>query len=229
MRSVIPNALTSLNLIFGVLSILSTIKADYSLAGIYIILAMIADALDGRAARYFGVSGDFGKELDSLCDLGSFGVAPAILIYQYSLSAIGNIAIAVILMFAVCGAMRLARFNVNVSTVQGFFMGMPIPAAGCMIATFVIADLQGLSSTIILYSVLMLGYLMVSSIKYPDFKGKGNPIKPVSAIITAFSMLYIVYLLGLENIYRTIPFLVFLSYSLLGIFNSVYCLIFAKR
>ena len=229
MRSVIPNALTSLNLVFGVLSILATIKNDFFWAGVCIVLAMIADALDGRAARYFGVSGDFGKELDSLCDLGSFGVAPAILIYQYSLNASGNVGIIAILAFAVCGAMRLARFNVNVSTVQGYFMGMPIPAAGCMVATFVMADLSQTPSAIILPAVLLLAYLMVSNIKYPDFKGKGNPIKPVATILTAAGVVCLIYLIGIEKIFVAVPFLVFLSYSLLGILNSIYCLIFVKE
>lgn len=228
MRSIIPNALTSLNLIFGVLSILATIKNDFFWAGAYIVFAMVADALDGRAARYFGVSGDFGKELDSLCDLGSFGVAPAILIYQYSLHSVGNIAVLAILAFAVCGAMRLARFNVNVSTVQGYFMGMPIPAAGCMVATFIMADLHNISQNIVLPAVVILAYLMVSSIKYPDFKGKGNPIKMPATVLTAISIISFIYLIGFTNILIAVPFLVFLSYSLLGIFNAIYCLLFAK-
>ena len=83
-RRIIPNSISALSLTFGVLSIFDTFEGNFSRAAIFIILAVIADSMDGRAARFLGVGGgEFGKELDSLCDLGSFGVAPAILIYQY--------------------------------------------------------------------------------------------------------------------------------------------------
>ena len=89
-RRIIPNSISALSLIFGVLSIFDTFEGNFSRAAIFIILAVIADSLDGRAARFLGVGGgEFGKELDSLCDLGSFGVAPAILIYQYGMTDLG--------------------------------------------------------------------------------------------------------------------------------------------
>lgn len=229
MKSIIPNTLTSLNLVFGVFSIISTAKGDFFAAGLYIVFAMVADALDGRAARYFNVSGEFGKELDSLCDLGSFGVAPAFLLYQYSLANYGMTAQAAAAIFAVCGAMRLARFNVNVSVVQGFFMGMPIPAAGCIVATFVMADFAGLSQNIILLAQLVVAYLMVSSIKYPDFKGKGNPIKMPSTIMTVLLLVYVVFNIPTDKMVSAIPFLVFFTYATLGIINQFYCLLTTKK
>ena len=88
-RSAIANAISSLNLMFGVLSVFATFEGEYKTAAVMIVLAVVADSLDGRAARALGVSGEFGKELDSLCDVCSFGVAPGILIYQYALMDIG--------------------------------------------------------------------------------------------------------------------------------------------
>ena len=119
MKKQIPNALTASNLVFGMLSIISTYNAEYFLAAVFIIIAMIADGLDGRAARYFKVSSEFGKELDSLCDLVSFGVAPAFLAYAYSLHDLGYVGMAGAVFFATCGALRLARFNVNTTVVKG--------------------------------------------------------------------------------------------------------------
>ena len=113
MRSFIPNLLTVSNLIFGVFAIVATFHGLFLQAGIWIVVAMVADGLDGRAARYFKVSSEFGKELDSLCDLVSFGVAPAILAYIFLLNEYGLAGAVVAAAFATCGALRLARFNVN--------------------------------------------------------------------------------------------------------------------
>lgn len=227
-RAIIPNALTSLNLVFGVMSIFSSFENDFFMAGVYIILAMIADGLDGRAARYFGVSGEFGKELDSLCDLGSFGVAAAVLIYQYALTEFGVIGQIPALLFAVAMAFRLARFNVLASSVSGYFMGMPAPAGGCILATFVMAGFENINPTIVLVGVVVYAYITVSNIKYPDFKGKGNPIKTPSTIIMAAIIAYIIYIIPSENLVKAIPFLGFFAYSLVGVVNHFYCMLFAR-
>ena len=134
-KSLIPNILTSANLVLGFCSILSTYNANYTWSTLFILLALVADGLDGRAARFFGVSSEIGKEMDSLCDLVSFGVAPAFLAYSYCLKDYDYFGWAVAIVFALCGAWRLARFNVNVTVVHGFFMGLAIPAGGCLIAT----------------------------------------------------------------------------------------------
>ena len=134
-KSLIPNILTSANLVLGFCSILSTYNANYTWSTVFILFALVADGLDGRAARFFGVSSEIGKEMDSLCDLVSFGVAPAFLAYSYCLKDYGYFGWAVAIAFALCGAWRLARFNVNVAVVHGFFMGLAIPAGGCLVAT----------------------------------------------------------------------------------------------
>lgn len=181
---------------------------------------MIADILDGRAARYLGTSGPFGQELDSLCDLGSFGVAPAIMVYQYGLINTGMLGKLVVIAFAVCGALRLARFNINISTVSGYFMGIPIPAAGLVLSTYIMSGLA-LPPWVLLPLILGVAYLMVSSIKFPDFKGKGNPIKIPPMIL--------VLLIGVCLLY-SIPnawlFVIMFIYCLLGVINHIYCKFF---
>ena len=176
MKSVIPNMLTSLNLVLGMGSIISTFQGSFYQAAILVVLAMVADGLDGRVARFFNASSEFGKELDSLCDLVSFGVAPAILAYAFYLKDFSAVGYVAAIAFATCGALRLARFNVNTTVVKGYFMGLPIPAGGCVLATFIMLDIKP-DGIIFPLMVLIFGYLMVSKVKYPDFKGKGEKIR----------------------------------------------------
>lgn len=182
MKTWIPNFFTSLNLVFGVFSIIAVLGGDFTLAAYFVVGAVAADSLDGRVARYLGVSGEFGKELDSLCDLGSFGVAPAVIAYAFMLKDFGWIGAGVAAFFACCGAFRLARFNVNAAVVKGYFMGLPIPAGGAVVATFVMMQYRA-PGWIFPIFVAVVGYLMVSTIKYPDFKGKGEKIKPVPVVL----------------------------------------------
>ncbi len=226
-RTWIPNAFTFSNLACGIISILFTMQKDFFYAALFILLAMVADAMDGRAARYFGVSGRMGEELDSLCDMSTFGVASAVLVYQAHLSKMGLMGLAAIVVFALCVCYRLARFNVNTSTVKGFFMGMPCPAGGCLLATFILADLYA-PIYIIFIGTVLFSYLMVSDIKYPDFKGKGNPIKRNSVIITALLIAYVIYLIPTSQLLISILFLIFFSYAVLGIVNYFYCILFVK-
>jgi CDP-diacylglycerol--serine O-phosphatidyltransferase len=218
LRSIIPNALTALNLVFGVFAIISAYHGQFLQAGTLIFAAMIADGLDGRVARYFGVSGDFGKELDSLCDLVSFGVAPGFLAYVLVLNELGFIGMVIAALFATCGALRLARFNVNVGIVKGYFMGLPIPAAGCVIATFIMTGLkpQGIWFPIMMSIVALL---MVSTIRYPDFKGKGEPIRLIPAILTLALAAYLIYTFRQINL-----FIPFFSFALFGILNTAFAL-----
>lgn len=224
MRSVIPNALTALNLVLGVFAIIYTFHGSYTTASLLIVGAMVADGLDGRVARFFKVSSDFGKELDSLCDLVSFGVAPALLSYVFLLKDFGTAGALTAAAFATCGALRLARFNVNTGTVKGYFMGLPIPAAGCVVATFVMLGVKP-SGWLFPLMVLIFAYLMVSTVRYPDFKGKdGEPIRLIPAVLTVVLAVYILYL-SLE----AILFVPFFSYALFGILNTVFGLFDAKR
>lgn len=165
-KRLLPNIVTLSNLILGVLSLWLTMEEQYKEAAAAILLAMILDGLDGRLARRFKVTSDFGKELDSLSDLVSFGVAPALLTYASVLYVLGYIGLGVAIIFALCGAIRLARFNVlNIKT---YFVGIPITIAGPLLALFVL-----LSNRLPLYFypvvTILLSYLMISQIKIPKY------------------------------------------------------------
>jgi CDP-diacylglycerol--serine O-phosphatidyltransferase len=161
---ILPSLFTVGNLIFGIMSILYVLSEEYALSSIMIIISMILDVLDGRIARRFDVSSDFGKELDSLADVVSFGVAPAILLYTQVLSEYSGLGLAAILWFAVAGALRLARFNVK--TTKGYYQGLPITVAGSIIAVLsFMANL--IPSPVFLICAAILGYLMISTIRIP--------------------------------------------------------------
>lgn len=215
MKSWIPNALTSLNLVFGVFAILMVFQADFIMAAYCVVLALVADSLDGRAARYFGVSGEFGKELDSLCDLGSFGVAPAVMAYAFMLKDFGWAGYAVTAFFACCVAFRLARFNVNVSNVKGYFMGLPSPAGGAVVATFIMMEYKA-PGWIFPVLVAFVGYLMVSGVKYPDFKGQGEKIKPAPVVITLATVGVLLYFR--LDAWLFAPFFAFMLFGLINVF-----------
>lgn len=222
-RSLIPNILTSLNLVFGMSSVLCTFHGDLTMGAVCILLALVADGLDGRAARFFGVSSELGKEMDSLCDLGSFGIAPAFLAYSYALQFYGVFGGCVAIAFALCGMGRLARFNVNTDTVHGYFMGLAIPAGGCLVATSIwlcsLVDMDA-SGLYPVFPVLMLivAYLMISSVHYPDFKGDGEKIYLVAKVFALGVFLSTLYI-GRTALLPAIFFGIFAAYALFGIAN----------
>lgn len=159
------NFITFLNIMFGSTAILYTISGNYRLAAILILAAVMMDGLDGRVARRLHTSSDLGRELDSLCDIVSFGVAPAVLLYSQVLASnYGFMALAAFLIFIICGAYRLARFNVlNISE---YFLGLPITIAGGLLAILSLLAAY-LHPLIILILVLALGLFMISSIRLP--------------------------------------------------------------
>ena len=167
-KSSIPNIFTFINLSCGIISILYTFELNYLLASIFILLAGLVDRYDGRIARYLNVTSEIGKELDSLADLVSFGVAPSILMYTiYNLSEygpLGFIGLCVLLLLPICGAFRLAKYNI--STFEGVYTGVPITIVGCFLAFVVLVTLNISIPTIIPVLLMILGsYLMVSKIK----------------------------------------------------------------
>lgn len=222
MKSLIPNVLTGSNLVLGVFSIFATLQGAYTSAALLIFAAMIADGLDGRAARYFKVSGDFGKELDSLCDLVSFGVAPAVLAYVFMLKEFGTVGAVIAAAFATCGALRLARFNVMTGVIKGYFLGLPIPAGGCAVATFVMLGMKP-AGWWFPVMVAIFAYLMVSTIKYPDFKGKGEKIRIIPALIAVGLGAYIIVLS-----WQAVLFAIFFGYAVFGILNTAFSLFESK-
>lgn len=171
----LPNLLTTGALFGGFYAVLSGFSGGYELAAIAIFVAMVFDGLDGRVARMTNTSSDFGVQYDSLSDMVSFGVAPAVVVYGWSLSGLGKVGIAAAFVYASCAALRLARFNVDSGLNNGkIFIGLPSPAAAALIAGFVWSA-QALTPSLLLSSFTALltalaGLLMVSNFKYPSFK-----------------------------------------------------------
>ena len=157
------NMLTLMNLVFGSMAIISVLHLNYTGAVIYILLAAFMDGMDGKIARRLGVASELGKELDSLCDLVSFGVAPAVLLYsQVFLDSYPMLGLVAVLFYIICGALRLARFNVlNISE---YFLGLPITLAGFLLA-IVSLFASIIYPVIILLSVVFLSIMMISNIK----------------------------------------------------------------
>ena len=232
-RRLIPNMCTSSNLVFGMCSILSTYSGNLVWGSIFILLALVADGLDGRTARFFGVASEMGKEMDSLCDLGSFGIAPAFLAWAFVLHNHGILGIVVAIFFAICGMWRLARFNVNASVVHGYFMGLAIPAGGNIVAMTTLLFVQlGIDPMTfgIAYPIVMafVGWLMVSHVHYPNFKGDGaEPIYLISKIVALVLFLAILWL-GHAALLAALAVAVFCTYAVLGIVNSLLAS-FAKK
>ena len=232
-RRLIPNMCTSSNLVFGMCSILSTYSGNLVWGSIFILLALVADGLDGRTARFFGVVSEMGKEMDSLCDLGSFGIAPAFLAWVFVLHNHGFLGVVVAIFFAICGMWRLARFNVNASVVHGYFMGLAIPAGGNIVAmtTLLFVELGVDPMTFgIAYPIVMafVGWLMVSHVHYPNFKGDGaEPIYLISKIVALVLFLAILWL-GHASLLAALAVALFSTYAVLGIVNSLLAS-FAKK
>lgn len=172
----LPNLITAGGIFAGFYVIIATTDGNYATAAWFILLAAIFDGLDGKVARLTGTSSKFGVELDSLADVISFGVAPGVLLYVWALRPFGKLGWLAAFLYVICGALRLARFNVQVSTVESKrFVGMPIPAAACIVATCVLLFYElGGTGTIKMVSmvalVFLLAFLMICNIEYLSLK-----------------------------------------------------------
>ncbi len=171
----LPTLFTVGNLFCGYLSIWCSIRGTFETAALLIIAAAVLDMLDGRIARLTNSSSKFGEEYDSLADLVSFGVAPAVLAYSWGLSDFHRLGWMASFLFVVCGSMRLARFNIQTKVVdKRYFVGLPIPAAAGTIVTLVLATAEPLVDRYwmagLLVLTIVLSYLMISTIRYRSFK-----------------------------------------------------------
>ncbi|MHB8918195.1 MAG: CDP-diacylglycerol--serine O-phosphatidyltransferase [Desulfocucumaceae bacterium] len=163
---ILPSVFTSANLAVGMLALVYAFDGKFVAGSILILVAALLDRFDGQIARKLGVSSDFGKELDSLADLVSFGVAPAVTAYLWRLDNLGPFGIAVMIIFVICGALRLARFNLM--NVSGYFLGVPITIAGSLVALIVLAA-GSVHVVVAALMVVILSGLMVSTIRLPKF------------------------------------------------------------
>jgi CDP-diacylglycerol--serine O-phosphatidyltransferase len=193
----LPNLLTTGALFAGFYAVLSGFTGQFELAAIAIFTAMVFDGLDGRVARMTNTQSDFGVQYDSLSDMVSFGVAPAVVAYGWGVSDLGKLGLAAAFVYASCAALRLARFNVQAESSDGKqFTGLPSPAAAALVAGFVwstyeMAPSVGLS---VIGAVLTAaaGLLMVSNFKYPSFKEVDLRGKVPFIVILAVAMGFVV-------------------------------------
>jgi len=173
---ILPNLLTSGCLFMGFYSLAATYTGSFKNAAMAIIGAAIFDGLDGRVARATGTTTRFGVEYDSLADVIAFGAAPAFLVYGWALSGFGRWGWMASFLYCICGALRLARFNVQVNTVEkGQFNGLPIPAAAICVSSIVMLFyyLGGSGSfkhITVLLTIYVLAFLMVSTVRFNSFK-----------------------------------------------------------
>ncbi len=203
---ILPSLFTISNLFFGFSAILFAESGKYQVACIFVFVAAVMDMLDGRIARLTGTESQFGAELDSLVDIVSFGVAPAFIFFHWGFSYAGidlflkRLGWAAAFIFVSCGALRLARFNIQKSVVDSkFFVGVPIPIAAIFTISLILRFPEPVKSPLFTYVVSMMvifvSLLMVSKIKYYSFKKtkikKEKPYSFVIVIIILFAGLVI--------------------------------------
>ena len=219
-RYLLPNILTLGGVCLGISSIKFSIDGNFSLAIIFILLAAILDALDGRLARLIKGTSEFGKELDSLTDFVSFGIAPAFILYFWELNNYGRLGWAIILIYSVCCVLRLARFNLTkIDSDQmwktNFFEGVPAPAGGIMILMPLIYELSDLNlnfnvKALTPYITILIAVLLVS--KLPTLSLKKISISPRATVFI---------LLGIGMIFISLLYFTFETLLLAGVLYLV--------
>ncbi len=196
---ILPNLFTASSIFVGVISIVEASKQHFILASWLILLALIFDGLDGRVARMTNTTSQFGVEFDSLADIISFGIAPAILLYFFVGHEFGRFGILVSALYVIFGAIRLARFNISTAkTDPNVFIGLPIPTAAVFISMWILLfnkyTLQDYS-IILLFLALGVAILMVSNFRYPSFKkvqlDKPMVFKTMILLVLVASLLYL--------------------------------------
>lgn len=173
--AILPSLFTTGNLFLGFWAMVRTLHGQYAEAAPLIGWAILLDLIDGRIARMTGTTSEFGGELDSLADVISFGVAPALLAYSWGFGSVPRVGWLAAFLFVVCGALRLARFNVQRHAVDGrYFVGLPIPAAAAQVAAWVNLRPDALAGRAQALPALVLmvtfSFLMVSTFRYHSFK-----------------------------------------------------------
>ncbi len=216
-RYLLPNILTLGGVCLGISSIKFSIDGNYSLAVIFILFAAILDALDGRVARLIKGTSEFGKELDSLTDFVSFGIAPVFILYFWELNTYGKLGWAVTLIYSVCCVLRLARFNLTKINEQqswkkNYFEGVPSPAGGLLILMPLIFELADLKLNYNLknftpFFTVFVAILLVS--KIPTLSFKKISISPKATVFI---------LLGIGTIIISLLFYTFKTLLVFGIF-----------
>lgn len=244
-KNAIPSIFTLANMAFGMMAILSVANEEYLTACYFIIGSYIMDILDGRVARFIGAETEMGIELDSFSDFLSFGIAPAYMMYEFILKEYGIVAYPVALLYVICGALRLARFNLKSLSGESsktFFQGLPIPAAAGIIVFFVMSysliendtpkktisiinKTLPFFYTIFPFIIIAISLLMISSISYMALKSSKNfRIKSPLGILVSISVIFLIIFYPHNAL-----FVFFILYALSGIVYFIYRLFIPKK
>jgi len=244
---ILPSLFTCGNMTFGILSIFSSIHGNFIQAAWFLIGALACDILDGRIARMTKTTSEFGMQLDSLSDLISFGVAPAVMMYMLVLNTMGKIGISIAVLYVLCCALRLARFNVLAQSgeIHKHFVGLPTPASAGVILSFVLSyqllipeeyalnfktipalmELMPVFFNVMPVVIVVLSFLMVSNIPYMSFKKmKLTRIRTIElfALLIVLIILIVVYP-------QNIIFIIFMIYAASGILIHLPRIILRKK
>lgn len=196
----LPNTFTALNMGCGFMGILFALQGQFYKACMFIVVGALFDSVDGRVARLTGTQSSFGEQFDSLSDLISFGMAPAMIYYFKFLAGSGRPGMVVAFIFLLCGALRLARFNANIDKVSSdYFQGLPIPGAATAVIGFILLSVAfpniGLLEMIAIPYLLLYALLMISNVPFPSFKSsdwvKKNKRKVLFIIFTLIISIFL--------------------------------------
>ena len=221
--SLLPGILTTANVLCGFYAIMWVLKGRLFPASVAILVAALLDALDGRVARLTKTTSEFGVQLDSLADVVSFGMAPALLSYSFALSGFGRLGWIAAFSYLICGVLRLARFNTRCKTIEPkYFLGLPIPAAGLAVATSVtLADGEAPGTFLrVLFLILIaaISYLMVSNFKYRSFKQLNfAKMHPFGTMIILVAIVIVI-----AAFPGTMPFLTVIGYIVWGVIETLW-------
>lgn len=228
---ILPNLMTTASLCAGFMGMIMAMEGRYEMSALAILISCVLDGLDGKIARLTRSASEFGVQYDSLADVVAFGVTPAFLAYNWLLKDFGRLGLMACFLFIACGALRLARFNIQTKVVsKKFFVGLPIPAAGCTLATLVyfsaylpasvVESVLPMATLIMVYG---LSFLMVSKVRYASFKEYGwFKEHPFGSMVTAI-LLFV--LIASEP--KLLGFLFLFGYAVFGIFYTF--LVLAKK
>lgn len=226
----LPNLFTLTALFAGFYSIVAAMKGRFEVAAMAIFIAMLLDALDGRVARLTNTQTNFGAELDSLSDMVSFGVAPALLCYAWSLTTLGKIGWLAAFVFTATVALRLARFNSRKSTDKRYFQGLACPAGAGILASIIwLCEQQTVNghtvSLIMAVVTVATGLLMVSDIPYRSFKDTN--LKDRIKFVTMLAVALVLVLVAMDP--PKVLFVALVLYGLSGPFIRIWSLLKKKR
>jgi CDP-diacylglycerol--serine O-phosphatidyltransferase len=221
---ILPNLFTTASLFAGFMGMLWAMQGKFEFCASAILVSCLCDGLDGKVARMTKASSEFGIQFDSLVDLVAFGVTPATMIYFWQTQHLGRVGLVVPFLYIACGALRLARFNVQAMRTGGgtkkFFIGLPIPAAACVLATLVLfitrfspEMFQAVLPSWCVGLTLVLALLMVSKVRYASFK----ELEVVRAHPYTMSVTVVLLFVLVASEPRILGFLFFLSYLFSGL------------